>query len=79
MAYASVGDVVIYCESGDKFRVKVLGVQEKPSEGTLGEEYRLKVLEVLANPGPLTKEGLEFAVWSAKRSSPQFGSWYFRH
>lgn len=80
MEYASVGQVLEYRESGERLKVEVLEARNKPSSnGTLGEEYKLRLLEVLASSEPTPKVGLEFTVWRAKEGHPQFGSWYFKN
>ncbi|MBI2564619.1 hypothetical protein HYV79_01365 [Candidatus Woesearchaeota archaeon] len=67
MADAKVGDTKYYHESGDVYKVEVLDVQERAYEKTIGEEYKLRILEVVdtdvKNPPTC---GLEFVVWKAK-------------
>lgn len=77
MADAKIGDVMHYRESGDKFKVEVLGIQEKPYGNTVGDEYRLRILEVIdTNARNPPASGLEFSVWKAKADGNQFGGWY---
>jgi hypothetical protein len=67
MADVKVGDIKYYHDSGDIFKVEVLGVQERNYGKALGEEYKLRLLEVVDTTAknPPTS-GLEFAVWKAK-------------
>jgi len=64
---AQPGDIKFYHESGDIFKVEVLDVRGRACGKTLGNEYKLRLLEVIAttakNP---PKPGLEFTVWEAK-------------
>jgi hypothetical protein len=79
MDYANVGDVVTYCESGDRLKVEVIEARDKPEGKAMGEEYKVKLLEVISSDDQTLHPGLEFIVWRAKEGHPQFGGWYFKN
>ena len=67
MTDAKVGDIKYYHDSGDIFKVEVLDVQERAYGKTIGEEYKLRLLEVVyTNAKNRPTSGLEFAVWKVK-------------
>ena len=73
---AKKGDVKYYHESGDIWRVEVLEVQRKDYGKTPGEEYSLKLLEVLStNARNPPKAGIEFSVWKAENAGGYAG-WF---
>ncbi len=74
MVSIKVGDIKYYHESGDVFKVEVLNIQERNYGKTLGEEYKLRLLEVIrTNAGNPPTSGLEFAVWKAKNADGYTG------
>lgn len=77
---ANVGDIKYYYEMGNTFKVEVLNVQEKTVRETLGEEYTLKVLEIIKTNSIIEKNiypesGGKFSVWKAKNAGV-YGGWY---
>ena len=71
MAEAKVGDIKLYHDSGDIYKVEVLDLKDRVDEGKKGVEYRLKLLEavdvVAINP---LKSGLELTVWKSNDAGP---------
>ncbi len=66
MVAIKVGDIRYYYDSGDKFKVEVLDISLQNYGKSVGEEYKLQLLEVVyttAQNPPLP--GLEFVVWRA--------------
>jgi hypothetical protein len=68
-----VEEIKFYHEMGEIYKVRVLNIQEKAEGKTLGEEYSLKVLEIVRKNQFITekaraKVGEEFSVWRAKNA-----------
>lgn len=66
-----VGEIKFYHEDGEIYKVKVLNIQEKAEGKTLGDEYSLKVLEIMrknrfTSEESRAKVGEKFSVWRAK-------------
>ena len=77
-----VGDIKFYHEQREIYEVKVLNIQEKAEGKTLGEEYLLKVLEIVRKNQFITEKartivGEEFSVWRAKNAGA-YEEWSFR-
>jgi len=71
---AKKGEIKYYHESGAIFKVEVLDARRADYGDTHGEEYRLKVLEVIdANRFTPPEKKLEFCVWRAENSGGYAG------
>ena len=76
---AKVGEVKFYHEMGNVYKVEVLEAREILSGKKAGEEYKLKVLEVINFNDKMFKEsikqskGSEFSVWTAKGAGANAG------
>ena len=66
--YAKLDDVKYFHGEGEIFQVKVIGIQELAAGKQPGEEYKLKILNVIQTTAKKNKpkSGDEFSVWSAK-------------
>lgn len=73
---AKKGDVKYYHESGVVWKVEVLNFRKTDYGKTPGEEYTLKILEVI-NSGNFKpqEKGLEFSVWMAENAGAYAG-WF---
>ena len=78
--YANVDNVKYFHGEGEIFKVKVVGIQELCSGKTPGEEYNLKILNVIDTRAKKNKPepGDEFSVWVAKDLGPYeaYRSWH---
>lgn len=76
MAEAKVGEIKYYHEAGDIFKVEVLNIQERNYGTADGDEYSLRLIEIVRttakNP---PSSGLEFAVWKA-RDARGYSGWH---
>lgn len=71
---AKRGDIKYYHESGAIFKVEVLEALKKDYANTAGEEYKLKLLEVIdSHRFHAPKTGIEFVVWRAENSGGYAG------
>jgi hypothetical protein len=73
---AKRGDIRFYHEAGCRWRVEVLDAKRKDEGNTKGEEYRLKILEVISESrfGDRPEIGLEFSVWRAENTC--YAGWH---
>lgn len=63
------GQEAVYHDSGEIFRVKIIGIKEEMYGKTRGKIYQLKLLEVIStNSQNPPSSGLEFSVWKAENS-----------
>lgn len=68
MTYAK-GDIKYYHNCGDVFMVEIVDSVEKSYASLLGDEYRLKILEVQKSVSKyVPRVGLEFIIWRARNS-----------
>jgi len=78
--YANVDDIKYFHGEGEIFKVKVLGIRELCSGKELGEEYKLKILNVINTTAKKNKpeSGDEFSVWAAKEMGAYeaYRSWH---
>jgi len=73
---AKKGDIKFYHESGDIWRVEVLEAKRKDYGNSRGEEYRLKLLEIIdTTAGNPPEKGLEFTVWKAEDAG-SYAGWH---
>jgi len=71
---AKRGNIKYYHESGDIWKVEVLDVKKQDYGNTPGEEYSLKLLEIInTNAKNPPKTGIEFSVWKAENSGGYAG------
>jgi len=80
--YPEKRDITYYHEAGDCYKVEVLDYQEKHRDGMILDEYKLKVLELVAlNPDfpaeVQPKPGREFVVFR-ERGYGVFLVWFLR-
>ena len=73
---AKRGDVKYYHESGVIWKVEVLDATKKLYGKTPGEEYQLRILEIIDSGNFKPREkGLEFSVWMAENAGAYAG-WF---
>ena len=77
---AKRGDIKYYHESGVIWKVEVRDTRKVDYAKTPGEEYTLKILEVIesGNFKPQQK-GLEFSVWMAENAGAYAGWFLLDH